>query len=604
MLNASICTVVILHQSPFPYHQEEDYQQLLTSTFGKVYIEQTPLKAIEKCRHIKHSLLLVDLDAMDSPLKKDTIQLLETIQRDLENTSIPLVVCSNDDSAQFMLDCIHAGAVDYLLKPIYSNMIKTLFLKLYTPRKQSALLLPQQQHSIPSPTSLYERIKDTHLSKTVMEAFVPKTMIQVSPFVLTKKQLTDLKTRIYSWDFGPFGLSTGELVHVVYLIFSQVLSLPDLSFIVLTKNQWYDFIIDLASTYHDENPYHNFAHAVDVLQCLFVMLCESGILPFFNKKDRIGLLTPKDVFALLIAAIGHDAAHPGVNNAFLINSSNPLATLYNDRSVLESLHSMTLFQLLNKHGLIDMIGGVHSEDYKEFRKTVVSSILATDMSLHLEYVTKIKEQASRFHLNQVEPIDVERNLLCSALIKCADISNVARPFRWGTKWAELLVEEFVCQGDLEKELGMPVLPMNDRDKVILEDSQIGFIRFVALDLFQNVREILVDLSFAVDQIQANLKEWETRKHSLTAHDSGVSNLFSVLPSSSDDEDNFHSDEYKCMIEAGSKRSSSIDLCSSDVKKRAPLEKKTSLYHPIQLDENNVSPGETRKNPIYCQCAIQ
>lgn len=56
-----------------------------------MYIEQTPLKAIEKCRHIKHSLLLVDLDAMDSPLKKDTIQLLETIQRDLENTSIPLV---------------------------------------------------------------------------------------------------------------------------------------------------------------------------------------------------------------------------------------------------------------------------------------------------------------------------------------------------------------------------------------------------------------------------------------------------------------------------------------------------------------------------------
>lgn len=27
-----------------------------------------------------------------------------------------------------MLDCIHAGATDYLLKPLYSNVIKTLFL--------------------------------------------------------------------------------------------------------------------------------------------------------------------------------------------------------------------------------------------------------------------------------------------------------------------------------------------------------------------------------------------------------------------------------------------------------------------------------------------
>lgn len=47
-----------------------------------------------------------------------------------------------------------------------------------------------------------------------------------------------------------------------------------------------------------------------------------------------------------------------------INSSNPLATLYNDRSVLESLHSMTLFQLLNKHGIDRLIGDSKSNAYK------------------------------------------------------------------------------------------------------------------------------------------------------------------------------------------------------------------------------------------------
>lgn len=47
-----------------------------------------------------------------------------------------------------------------------------------------------------------------------------------------------------------------------------------------------------------------------------------------------------------------------------INSSNPLATLYNDRSVLESLHSMTLFQLLNKHGIDRLIGDSKSDAYK------------------------------------------------------------------------------------------------------------------------------------------------------------------------------------------------------------------------------------------------
>lgn len=64
-----------------------------------------------------------------------------------------------------------------------------------------------------------------------------------------------------------------------------------------------------------------------------------------------------------------------------------------------------------------------------------------------------------------------------------------RPFRRAIKWAELLAQEFACQGDLERQLGMPVQPMNDRDKMVLEDMQIGFIRFVAMNLFQSVADV-------------------------------------------------------------------------------------------------------------------
>lgn len=60
---------------------------------------------------------------------------------------------------------------------------------------------------------------------------------------------------------------------------------------------------------------------------------------------------------------------------------------------------------------------------------VITSILATDMALHNDYVTKIKEQKKR--LRESDPSDwdaaktlEERLLLCSGLIKCADISNV------------------------------------------------------------------------------------------------------------------------------------------------------------------------------------
>jgi hypothetical protein len=45
----------------------------------------------------------------------------------------------------------------------------------------------------------------------------------------------------------------------------------------------------------------------------------SRLLPTTIKSYRI--LRPSDIFALLIAAIGHDTAHPGVNNSFLVSLS-------------------------------------------------------------------------------------------------------------------------------------------------------------------------------------------------------------------------------------------------------------------------------------------
>lgn len=64
----------------------------------------------------------------------------------------------------------------------------------------------------------------------------------------------------------------------------------------------------------------------------------------------------------------------------------------------------------------------------------MSTILATDMGLHFDYVGKIKEQTERLRLrnlpggnipkpNQTSIDEQERLVLCGSLIKCADISN-------------------------------------------------------------------------------------------------------------------------------------------------------------------------------------
>ncbi|KAI8342389.1 hypothetical protein BC941DRAFT_345521 [Chlamydoabsidia padenii] len=393
-----------------------------------------------------------------------------------------------------MLDCLHAGAADYLVKPLYLPVIQTLFLKLHW-RQVSG------QSSSSSPTTVMSSIPSP--SSTTSPTTSATTVVDMTSS--TNQTTDDLKLKLTQWDFSPFEFNRDELIHCVYLIFEMTLSEPDLSHITVTQDQLYDFIIDLANAYHQDNPYHNFTHAVDVLQCIYYFLCQLGVLACGQQTCSTSttqppqyVLQPKHAFALLLSAIGHDAGHPGVNNMFLINSRTPLAVMYNDRSVLESLHSMTLFQLIKRHGLDQWWTG---DDYQVFRHIIISSILATDMALNNDYVKKFKQQATT----------EDYLLLCAALIKCADVSNVTRPFRRGKEWAVLLVEEFASQGDLERELGMPVLAMNDRTKIILEECQIGFIQFVALDLFTTVSDLLPELDFTLKQMKQNLQLWELEK---------------------------------------------------------------------------------------------
>ena len=52
------------------------------------------------------------------------------------------------------------------------------------------------------------------------------------------------------------------------------------------------------------------------------------------------------MFAALVAAAVHDVDHPGRSNQFLIETSDELALLYNDNSVLENHHLAVAFKTM------------------------------------------------------------------------------------------------------------------------------------------------------------------------------------------------------------------------------------------------------------------
>ena len=58
------------------------------------------------------------------------------------------------------------------------------------------------------------------------------------------------------------------------------------------------------------------------------------------------------------------------------------------------------------------------------------------------------------------------------LMHAADISNPTKKRDFAVQWAEAALEEFFAQGDLEKDLLLPISPLCDRRTVKKPDSQM------------------------------------------------------------------------------------------------------------------------------------
>lgn len=220
-----------------------------------------------------------------------------------------------------------------------------------------------------------------------------------------------------------------------------------------------------------------------------------------------------DEATALISAAAHDIDHPGRSSAFLCNANNYLAILYNDICVLESHHAALMFKLTLRDDKINIFKNLDRETYKLVRSIIIDMILATEMTRHFEHLAKFVSVFGTDNDQEVH-IDSDDNhmLIRRMLIKCADVSNPARPISFCVEWARRLAinktiktltnslllsinkhfncynriaEEYFTQTDEEKRLDLPiVMPMFDRETCSISKSQIGFIEFIIQDMLK------------------------------------------------------------------------------------------------------------------------
>jgi hypothetical protein len=283
------------------------------------------------------------------------------------------------------------------------------------------------------------------------------------------------------------------LFKVLFQILDSYKLLPEFS---VTNEMFFTFISEISSTYN-KVPYHNWRHACDVSQ----FVCYEVKLTHMDE-----VLTKKELFALSIASICHDANHDGFTNVFNVKAETPLGILFKNQSVLETHHCTVSIGVMAKEHC-NLFHSFSVVDYKRMWTLVIQLILITDMAKHFEFVKNLNAQLEK------GPLDLEDNdhrlMLMQVMLKCGDISNVSRPFELADKWCDVLCEEFFRQGDLEMASGMEYTsPLNDREHLDKPKSQIGFYTFVCLPLYVVAARALPPLQANVDQVQSNLATWK------------------------------------------------------------------------------------------------
>ena len=345
-------------------------------------------------------------------------------------------------------------------------------------------------------------------SKNKINTSIRKKRESVPLVTFINEHINDVKD-ITSFDFNIFELKKkigyDNILPIMGFAVLKTLGLADNKIISIKKLK--PFLKSVSNSYLKTTLYHNSLHGADVSQSLMVFFLNSN-------SEEICETTVLDLLGMIISAMGHDLGHPGLNNGFHINASTELGITYNDKSCLENFHSAYLFRILRKEEN-NILEKFSVQNYKTIRKRMISQILATDMANHGENISLIRSKIKSrqyqekflFLSGNDKTKFEEQQILLDYLIHMADLGHNCKKFDISVIWIQLLCEEFWAQGDQERERGLPISFMCDRNNIDVPASQIGFLRGFILSSFDTLVEMFPKLQFTIDNAENNIKQW-------------------------------------------------------------------------------------------------
>lgn len=400
-----------------------------------------------------------------------------------------------------------------LLTPLFENDVRTGRIKYdVDTEKWLYTILPKSKSKSQDSLQISTNPIDAELrSSADLNEKPDRFAVAISSVIpsLSDNQIEDLQSKltdsISSWDFNLFDLkiltNDHPLISAGLWIFSS--TGLQMKFSIHTDTL-ISFLSNIAKGYKKSNAYHNEYHAADVLQAVHFLCEQTNVRSLISDEDRL---------AVYVAAIIHDFEHPGTNNSFQVESTSPIAMIYNDNSVLEQHHASAAFQtlLLPENNIVSALS---PSAFKSFRQTVIDCVLATDLTHHFSLLSDFKRVVlpTKSLTDSLPPTalsDEGKRLVKKFLVKAGDISNPARPLEISLQWTENYQVESFAQGDLERSKGLKISPFMDRLNPKPALCQTRFMDFVAKPIWQLISEYF-DISTPFMNLNSNYEYWKQK----------------------------------------------------------------------------------------------
>jgi class 3 adenylate cyclase len=297
--------------------------------------------------------------------------------------------------------------------------------------------------------------------------------------------------------------------------------------------------LTLVAGMYQANPFHNFEHASHVTASarkLLTRIVKAGDRKLLTTRivktgDRLedsgvnlsdlaghsyGITSdPITQFAVVFSAVIHDAGHPGVPNAVLLQENTRNAQIYK-KSIAEQYSVDLVWSLLMKPEYGDLRACIYStdEELRRFRQLVVNIVMATDIvDKDLQALRKARWETAfaTTTVDSTPELDVNRKatIVLEHIIQASDVSHTMQHWHVYVKWNEKF---FIEQYSMYKAGRVETDP-----SIGWYQGEIGFFDFYIIPLAKKLQScgcFGVSSHEYLNYAMANREEWAREGESI------------------------------------------------------------------------------------------